>query len=432
MINTRKLVVAELIKFDENSEYSNLSLNSMIDLHKLSNLDAGFVTMLFYGVIERKITLDYYISKLSSKPIDKLSKLVLNTIRVALYQIVYMDKVPDSAAVNEAVKIIKKSKEQYASGFVNAILRSYLREKPLLPNENTTYGLSVKYSCPEWYIKELSQYIGKNETINFLEDSLNSPPIYIRCNTDLISEEDLIKSLSNEGIKAEKTNVVGAIKVNKLNSLKNDDLFLKGYYHIEDLASQIFLNAVGFKTGDEVLDLCAAPGGKTCTISELLENNGRIVSCDLHKHRVELIKSNAERIKSSIIEPLNNDALVFNKDLGVFDKVLCDVPCSGYGVIRRKPEIKYKQPLDLTNLPDLQYNILNTAKNYVKPQGKLIYSTCTLRYDENEAVVEKFLENNKNFKKVKSVVMGEENCCHKLTPSKHFSDGFFFCIFIKE
>lgn len=432
MVNTRKLVVLELIKFEENSEYSNLTLNSIILKNDLSPLDAGFVTMLFYGVIERKITLDYYISKLSSKPTEKLSKLVLNTLRVALYQIIYMDKIPSSAAVNEAVKIIKKSKEHYASGFINAILRSFLREAPKIPDGNTPYGLSVKYSCPEWFIEELTGYIGTDNAVSFLEDSLKTPPIYLRCNTQNISEDDLIKTLSEEGITAKKLNISGALVVDKLNPLKNNKTFLNGYYHIEDIASQIFLNAVGFNKGDSVLDLCAAPGGKTCTISELVENDGSVVSCDLHNHRVELIKNNANRLRLSNIEAVRNDALEFNLALGSFDAVLCDVPCSGFGVIRRKPEIKYKHPSDLTNLPKLQYNILNTAKNYVNDGGKLIYSTCTLRYDENEAVVEEFLKNNKNFKAVKTTVLGEEECYHRLTPTKHKSDGFFFCVLIKE
>lgn len=432
MVNTRKLVVLELIKFEENSEYSNLTLNSIILRNNLSPLDAGFVTMLFYGVIERKITLDYYISKLSSKPTEKLSKLVLNTLRVALYQIIYMDKIPASAAVNEAVKIIKKSKEHYASGFINAILRSFLRETPKIPDGNTPYGLSVKYSCPEWFIEELTGYIGTDNAVSFLEDSLKTPPIYLRCNTQNISEDDLIKTLSEEGITAKKLNISGALVVDKLNPLKNNKTFLNGYYHIEDIASQIFLNAVGFNKGDSVLDLCAAPGGKTCTISELVENDGSVVSCDLHNHRVELIKNNANRLRLSNIKAVRNDALEFNLALGSFDAVLCDVPCSGFGVIRRKPEIKYKHPSDLTNLPKLQYNILNTAKNYVNDGGKLIYSTCTLRYDENEAVVEEFLKNNKNFKAVKTTVLGKEECYHRLTPSKHKSDGFFFCVLIKE
>ena len=422
MSNPRKAVISALIKLENDGGYSNLSLNALINGSDFSNVDKGFISRLFYGVIERKITLDYYISKISKRPIKKLSAFILNALRTALYQIEYMDKIPDSAAVNETVKIVKSSKENYASGYVNGCLRSFLREKPQLPDGNSPKDYSVKYSCPEWFISELIDYVGCENAIAFLEDSLTPPPVYARVNTRKITKSDLLEKYPELFTDAPFEN---ALTVCDASGIENREAYKNGFFHIEDIASQIAVSALAIKDGESVLDICAAPGGKTATAAQYTPS-GRVLSCDIYPKRVKLIREKAQLLSLNNITTAVNNAEVFSDKFPLFDKIICDVPCSGFGVIRRKPEIKYKPIEELTNLTSLQYNILETTAKYLKPGGILMYSTCTLRKAENEETVEKFLKNHKEF----SVLKSAENV--RLLPNKNFSDGFFYTIIIKE
>ena len=396
-MNPRKIVLKALIDFFENMGYSNLTLDGILKEASLDNKDKAFVSNAFYGVIERKITLDYIISKLSTTKINKMSPLILNVLRLGLYQMIYMDKVPDNAAVNESVNLVKKSKFKNLSGFVNAVLRSYLRNPVKLPQGEDNRALSIIYSCPEWFIKELSEYLGKEECIKFLENSLLPPPIYARVNTLKTTEEDLLKAFEKNGIECEKTKLNNAIKIGRISAIAKLEDYKKGHFYIQDIASQIAVNTFSCKSGDRVLDICSAPGGKTFTTAQLMENTGEIISCDLHNHRVKLIADGAKRLGINIVKAMQNDATCINEKLGNFDKIICDVPCSGFGDIRRKPEIKYKDSSDLTNLPELQYNILNNSAKYLKKGGYILYSTCTLRKVENEDIVERFLNDHPDF-----------------------------------
>ena len=422
MLNVREAVVKALTKIEKDEGYSNLALNAFLQAHSFSREDAAFASRLIYGVIERKITLDYYIEKSSSRSFNNISLFLLNNLRVAIYQICFMDKVPESAAVNEAVNITKRSKDKFAAGFVNAVLRAFLRQIPELPSGDTDYALSIRYSCAKWYIHELKQYIGKEKVEPFLADSLQPPPTYIRVNTLKTTAEKLKQELND--IKVSETSLDDALEIKAKGSITKTPSFKNGLFHIQDLASQIAIASLGIKENDAVLDVCAAPGGKSCTAAQYA-CGGSVVSCDLYPSRVELINDNLIRLGIENAKAIVNDALKVNDSIGLFDKIICDVPCSGFGVIRRKPEIKYKTLDDLTNLPQVQYNILKISAKYLKVGGRLLYSTCTLRAAENEDVVAEFLKDNDNYYLA-------ESGYNTLLPQTDGSDGFFFAVICRK
>ncbi len=433
MSGARRIAADILAELEKSESYSNLAIDAALKNAEITKADSAFVTRLVYGVTERKLTLDYYIDKLSKKPSTALSEKVQAALRMAIYQIVYMDKVPNSAAVNESVNLIKKSREKYAAGFVNAVLRNFLREQPKLPSGNSAKALSVKYSCPQWFITELTSYIGQESTERFLENSLEPAPTFLRVNTLKTTVNELKEQLFKDGIETEKTALrdealcsIGFGSVRAINGFSN------GLFYIQDISAQTAISVLGAEKGDRVLDVCASPGGKSISAAMHMQNVGEIVSCDIHKHRVKLIEDNAKRLGVSCIKAIVNDATVYNESLGKFGKIICDVPCSGFGVIRRKPEIKYKPKSDLTNLPDLQYNILENSARYLKTGGTLLYSTCTLRREENEAVVERFLKNHSEYLPQKTEVLGTIAFCHRLMPSVNGGDGFFFAVIRKE
>ena len=424
MLNVREAVVKALTKIELSGGYSNLALNSFLKENDFSAEDSAFASRLIYGVVERKITLDYYIEKSSSRPLSKISTFLINNLRVAIYQICFMDKVPQSAAVNEAVNITKRSKDRYAAGFVNAVLRAFLRNKPELPSGDTDYALSIKFSCAKWYIHELKQYIGKDKVEHFLADSLQPPPTYIRVNTNKTTKNELVDQLCESGVLVTESSQENALNILTKGAISKLESFDNGLFHVQDLASQIAIANLDIKTSDSVLDICAAPGGKSCTAAQYAKN-GKVVSCDLYPSRVELIKDNFKRLGINNATAIVNNALVCNKSFGLFDKIICDVPCSGFGVIRRKPEIKYKESDELTNLPQVQYNILKISASYLKNGGKLLYSTCTLREAENESIVTEFLRNHDEF-------FLENSEFRRLLPETDASDGFFFAVICRK
>lgn len=430
-MNVRKIVLTALEKMEKNSGYSNLLLNSVLKEQELSDFERRFASNIFYGVIERKLTLDYIIGQLSSRGKQKISSYVLNCLRMGLYQIIYMDKVPDNAAVNETVNLVKNSKERYAAGFVNAILRAYLRNRVTLPEGDSLKALEVRFSCPKWFIAELTDYIGLESAKEYFESSLNIPPTYIRLNSQNTGESNVIETLESKNIKIEPTVLENAYKISGFSSVENLEEYKNGAVYVQDLASQLSINALAPKPGESLLDVCAAPGGKSLTAAQYMNNKGKILSCDLHPHRVDLIKASAKRMNLSIIDTRINDASKYNPNLGLFDKIICDVPCSGFGDIRRKPEIKYKNPNDLTRLPDLQYNILENSSEYLRPNGIIMYSTCTLRREENESTVERFLSRHTDFKLMESCVCGRKSGYHRLLTNEYDCDGFFFALLKK-
>ncbi len=431
MKNIRAFAAKLLSDMEEHGSYSSLTLTAALKRENLNAADAGLASRLFYGVLERQITLDYYIAKLSDKKPKKLEPLVRNILRVGLYQLKYLSKIPKSAAVNECVNAAKLLNYQYSAGFINAVLREFIREEPPLPTDNSLYALSVRYSCPTGLLTNLIAYLGQNDALLFLKDALSVPPTYIRVNPLKADEPTLLRELCANGISAERCPLDGALSIRNAGDIASCEAFISGKFHVQDLASQLLIKTLDPKPQEKVLDVCAAPGGKSCTAAEYMKNRGLVLSCELYEHRLKLISENAERLSLEIVKGLKNDGTVYNDALGTFDKILCDVPCSGFGVIRRKPEIRYKNLKELTNLPELQYNILNISANYLKDGGLLMYSTCTLSEAENEQVVDRFLSEHAEFSKVLTTVDGETSFYHRLLPQKLGCDGFFFALFKK-
>lgn len=431
-MSARKLAVTLLLQREKTDGYSNLMLDHILERSELDLRDKRFCSALCYGVLERQLTLDHIIKKYSKKTPEKLDAAVLQILRVGLYQLLYMEQVPDTAAVSESVKLTKKFRKASASGFVNAVLRNFIRDdKKIDYPKNSAAKASVMYSVPEWLVKRLFKDLGEDNACEFLKDSFNAPPLTIRRNPLTITEEELISDLESKGVEKHAL-VPDAYILKKGGNIRDCRSFRNGGFHVQDIASQLCAAALDAKKDETILDLCAAPGGKTFTIAENMNGTGMVYAFDLFEQRAGLIKKGAERLHLENISAKQGDASLYNEKLPKADRVLCDVPCSGIGVIRRKPEIRYKSEEELSKLPELQWKILQNAAKYVKPGGILIYSTCTILKEENEEIAEKFLSSYPDFEPEPLLpeLHDELSSSMKtLLPSFLGSDGFFMAKF---
>lgn len=439
--NARTAALQALLHVDENAGYSNLVIDKTLRSFSLDSRDSALAAALFYGVLERRMTLDYVIERFCSRSNAKLQPVVQEILRIAVYQILYMEKIPSSAAVNEAVNAAKENGAVKASGFINGVLRAILRsENPLqLPEltKNPLFHLSVHYSCPEWLIELWNRSYGEVRCLELLECFSNKPPVYARVNTTKIITQQLISVLEQEGVKAEAvTWLPNAIKLENTGAIASLESFQSGLFHVQDLASQLCCFLLSPKPGERVLDVCAAPGGKTFTMAQYMENKGELLAFDQYKGKAGLIRQGAERLGLSIIQAAVRDAAHPKELLAPAQRVLCDAPCSGLGIIRRKPEIRYKPKDSLDSLPDLQYRILYQSSALVQGGGILLYSTCTLNPAENGAIADRFLQENPQFEPF-SLSLPEEiqrvvdEPANQLTlmPPVHGTDGFFISAF---
>ena len=421
-MDDRFLAYKILNKIERDKAYSNIAVDTVLNQNEVSS--APFVCALVYGVIERKITLDYYLSQLLTQPIKKLNPQVLTILRMGAYQIKYMDKVPVSAAVNESVKLSKKVKCGFASGLINSVLRKIGSIEIHLPEtDNKVYDLSIAYSCPENLVTHFVNDYGYIKAEEILKASVGAVPVFLRVNTLKITTDELIKFLAQEGITAKKIDNETTIEVVDGGAVFKTESYKKGYFHAQDLASQTCISAFDPKKNEVVFDMCAAPGGKSFTMAEMMENQGEIYSFDLYDHKIKLINDGAKRLGIDIIKAQIGDASAYNPNLPKADKILCDVPCAGLGVIRRKPEIKYKDFEFVDKLCELQYNILENSALYLKEKGVIMYSTCSLSNKENTEICKRFLEEHKDFKDGGMVT---------LFPRENHSDGFFYAMLIRE
>jgi len=442
MKNSREVAFDILKKVLSEGAYSNLAIDSALKENNLNKLDSSFCTALVYGVLERLITLDYIIRKRSSVPFRKIELSTLLILRMGFYQLIYMDKVPDSAAVNECVNLAKKKNLFKSSGFINGMLRSFLREecKFTLPSESDkVIYLSVKFSCPEYLVRLWLDSYGEGITLSILNALDGRPPLTIHTNKLLTDSETLISNLTEEGVEAEVSPVCDDMLLIKntgaVDNLKAYDL---GEFFVQDVASAVCAALAGAKPGDLVYDVCSAPGGKTFAMAVNMENKGEIRAFDLHPQKIKLIQAGAHRLGISIVKAQLRDAAEDKTLMEKADVVLCDVPCSGFGIIRRKPEIRYNKVESFSELPPLQLKILENSCDLVKAGGTLVYSTCTLNPKENSQVVDEFLSKHPDFvlKDFKSEINIDSAFCEPsgmltLFPSKDGSDGFFIAKMVR-
>ena len=437
MKNARQTAFDILSKIQKDSSYSNLTIDSFLASVCLDEVDSAFVSALVYGVLESSFTLDYQLAANLKQPLKKLKPQVLTVLRLGAYQLLFMDKVPESAAVNESVKLIKANGCSFASALVNAVLRNIAKKGLCLPDESDkTFYYSVKYSFPQELVKFWIKSYGEENTVGIMESCSGRPPLIVRANTLKVTADELTSTLKNEGIESKSSVVTDSLELGKCGSVERLKSFADGLFHVQDAASQFCIAALDPQPGETILDLCAAPGGKSFTVAERMNNTGKIIACDIHNHRLDLIKSGAARLGITNIECIVNDAAVYNENLPMADRVLCDVPCSGLGIVRRKPEIRCK-PLDtLKELPPVQGKILDTASRYVKKGGTLVYSTCALNPKENENVCKSFLESHPDFKsKLPSFAcegMFIRDGFITLMPHINGTDGFFIAVFERK
>lgn len=436
-ITARQTAFSILLKIEKDKAYSNIALDSAVRELSLDSTDCAFISRLVYGVTERKITLDYVISQFLNQPIKKLKAEVLVILRLGTYQILYMDKIPDSAAVNESVSLAKNNKSSYASGVVNAVLRKVSLEKEnVFKSLSGDERLSILYSAPIDLVRFLMHHYNEENAEEILKSALNKKEITIRVNTLKTTQNELIEILKAQNISTEITSLKDALIINTKGAVYELDAYKKGLFYVEDVSSQLCVKELDLKDNYKFVDICSAPGGKSFTAAQYMKNTGKIYSCDIHKHRVELIKSGAERLGIKNIIPTVNDATIFNEEFINADCVLCDVPCSGLGIIGKKPEIKYKSLDEIKELIPIQKEILSTASKYVKKGGTLVYSTCSINPNENRKICDWFLKENEDFYSVK-VSPESERCIDEgdyltLLPHINNCDGFFIAKFIKK
>lgn len=430
----RKLIVQGLLKV-ENSGFSNLVLSSLIDGDDLSSIDKAFVSKVFYGTIERKITLNYILQRFISKPLKKLDKEVLAIMQSALYQMLYMNSVPSHAAINQAVSLCPVFKKTSAKGLVNAVLRKadgfdisvadFADEKERIC---VTYSISGE-------IADIIMKDWPDEYEVILSGMFNAPALNININTTKITPADYRKLLDEQGVEYITTPLDNCLEITASGAVTKLPGFTEGYFFVQGITSRYAVQSAGIKQGDRVLDLCAAPGGKTFAAGIILNGTGSITSCDPNPSRHVLIQNGAQRLGLENITTLENYGQVYREELCGRDVIICDVPCSGIGIIPKKPDLRYKKMDDLEELYTTQAAILKTAGRYLKTNGRLVYSTCTINKAENQQQIEKFLAENENFRLVKQdcPVPGSINDDNMVTflPSRGNCDGFFIAVLEK-
>ena len=414
MANAREIAMKVIYSVEFENAYSNMALKKALANTELSKQDRALVTTLAYGVLDKKITLDYVIGCFSRLKIKKISKFILIILRMGIYQLMFMDKIPVSAAVNESVRLARRYGHGASAGFVNGVLRNVSKAEIVYPTEKKEY-LSIKYSFPIWLCEKWINDFGFEFTEKLLDAFSKEPKLNIRPNTLKTSAKELAQSLNKAGVSAE---IEEDYIVAEGFDIASDELYRNGFYTIQDAAAMQTAKILAPNEGETVIDMCAAPGGKTTHLAEIMNNKGRIYAFDVHEHKIELIRKNAERLGITIIEAkLGNGCKKMTKYIQTADKVLCDVPCSGLGIIRRKPEIKWNREKD-SDLPEIQRKILDNGADYLKIGGEIVYSTCTIEKEENEAVTGGFLADNDNFEKVYEKTF---------YPHTDNTDGFYIC-----
>lgn len=429
-MGARETALNVLIACRKNGAWSNGVLKDYVSRDKLDRREAALATRLCYGVLQNRMLLDHYLQQLLTGKIRDLHPVIHDILHLGLYQLYMLDKIPDSAAVNESVALAKHycRKQRFAPGLVNAVLRSAVRTKGTLKEPKS---LSQKYSHPNELVKLLSDSIGKFRLEGMLAANNAIPETVIQVNTLKTDLTALTARLEQEGVEAKPHGwMENCLVLSGTGNLEQLSSFKEGLFYVQDAAAKLSVLCAQLSENSRVLDCCAAPGGKSFATAIAMNGTGTVQSCDVHAHKIALIHNGAQRLGIENLSACVQDASVLNENwVGKMDTVIADVPCSGYGIIRKKPDIRYKNPVDMEELPALQLKILCNQADYVTPGGVLIYSTCTLLRRENEDVVKAFLDLRPDYTleplALPSVFPKNESGMLTLVPGEFDTDGFF-------
>lgn len=446
MDKVREIALKSLYKIEKNEAYSNIVLDEAIknNKNKIESRDIGLISELVYGVTTWKLTIDEIIKKHSKIKIKKISPWIINVLRMGIYQIIFLDKIPKSAAVNESVELAKCYGNKGSVGFVNAILRKIDKNdyEEFSKIKDTIKRISLTTSMPEWIIEELLKQKSENQVEQICKNSNLRPNLTIRTNTLKITQKELEKKLKAREIEFQETKLPNFLILSKLKKIENLDLFKEGYFTIQDLSAGLVSTILNPNENERILDCCSAPGGKTTHIAELMKNKGSIKALDIHEHRVKLVEENAKRLGIKIINTKIQDSTEYDKKLrDKYDKILLDVPCLGLGVIKRKPDIKWQRKKeDIEKISKIQFEILKNCSKYLKKGGELVYSTCSILKEENQEIIEHFLKDNNDFsygdyKNVTNYDIIDKfliNNKYLEIDTNYDYDGFFICKLVKK
>ncbi len=434
MADVRKIALSLLRDAEQNGKYITLSLSAALDGGEFEVRDRAFLTQLVYGVTERRVTLDYYISKLSDRPIEKIGARLLMILRIGLYQLIFLDGIPDHAAVSQTVRLGKSEGER---AFINGILRGFIKKRDdgaLCEPQERIERLSVLYSFPRGVVELIDKNYGE-KTESILSGLSKHPQMTICVNTLVKSVDEVQTKLKNSKINTDKMDAPRALHFsgNMTYDLLTDYIGEDAFF-VQDEASQLAITVLAPKSGDIIADVCACPGSKSFHAAILMENRGEIHCFDIHESKLSLIESGAKRLGIDIINASARDSRFADESLvGKCDCVICDVPCSGLGVMAKKPEIRYHDPEQYKELSALGYEILSASADYLKAGGRMLYSTCTLTKEENEDNFYRFLDEHKDFEYVDFSLgdaVSERGCVTLLPNGKH--DGFFIGLLRKK
>jgi 16S rRNA (cytosine967-C5)-methyltransferase len=442
--SAREAALRALRDVDVREAYANLALDAHLTKSKLEGRDRALATEITYGVTRRRGTVDWAIGQVATRPLEQIDPWIRNILRAAVYQILYMERIPHSAAVDEAVNLARQYGHEGVAKFVNGVLRNLLRKLPTLPwpdpAKDPVGALAVQYSHPEWLVESWTERFGTEDAKQLMESSNRVPPLTIRVNRLKATRDEVIAALEAEGVKAEPTpHSPDGLIIHELTSASHLDRLKPmkaGLFTVQDESSMLVGPVVAPKPGDTVIDVAAAPGGKTTHMAEIMQNQGKIIAMDIHPHKVDLVEQNAKRLGATIIEGVAMDAREASKRLAnQADAVLCDVPCSGLGTLARRPDARWrKAPEDVEGLVPIQQAILESAAQCVKPGGTLVYSTCTIEPRENQEMVEAFVADHPDFTfdditkyLPPSLAADAHGGYIQLLPHIHGTDGFFIC-----
>ena len=445
-INPREMILEILLQIEE-GEHSHIAIRSALSKYQfLPRQERAFITRVCEGTLEYRIQIDYILDSFSKVTVDKMKPPIREILRSAVYQLRYMDSVPDSAVCNEAVKLTQRKGFYNLKPFVNGVLRTIAREMDQVKfpsrEENLVRSLSVEYSMPEQLVERWLEAYGEEITEKILKDFLEEKPLTVRCRTYLNSQEAIVKSLTDQGVKVEPAPYLPyACHISGFDHILALDAFINGKILVQDVSSMLVAEAADPQKGDYVIDVCAAPGGKSLHVGDMMEGFGTVDARDVSQYKVNLIEENIRRTNSINVQAKVQDATIFDQESELLaDIVLADVPCSGYGVIGKKPDIKYRvTPQKQEEIVILQRTILDRAANYVKPRGTLIFSTCTIAKEENEENMMWFLQNYPFKLESLDPCLPEELHSEttalgylQLLPGVHKTDGFFIAKFRRK